>query len=141
MTESYLGVVSNGSYGLDTVGLDVESATGLTSKQNVVAGVLTEPFYLGQFGLKPSNTTIVNGTTSFMQQLKYDKLIPSLSYGYTAGALYSKSHFGQGSAFEAHIVFQSNSQSWEALRLEAMTPRASFHPPQASHFLEMTPKA
>ena len=93
MTESYLGVVSNGSYGIDTVGLDVDSATGLTSKQNVVAGVLTEPFYLGQFGLKSSNTTIVNDTTSFMEQLKKDELIPSLSYGYTAGAIYSKFHF------------------------------------------------
>ena len=95
MAESYLGIVSNGNYGLDTVGLGVESATGLTSKQNVVAGILTEPFYLGQFGLKPSNTTIVNGTTSFMQQLKNDELIPSLSYGYTAGAMYSKIQFCQ----------------------------------------------
>ena len=93
MTESYIGIVSNGSYGLDTVGLDVDSATGLTSKQSVVAGVLIEPFYLGLFGLKPSNTTTVNDTTSFMEQLKKDELIPSLSYGYTAGALYSKSHF------------------------------------------------
>ena len=93
MTESYLGIVSNGYYGLDTVGLDVDSATGLTSKQNVVAGVLTEPFYIGQFGLKPSNTTIVNDTISFMEQLKKDDLIPSLSYGYTAGALYSEFHF------------------------------------------------
>ena len=88
MTESYLGVASNGQYGSDTVGLGIEEATGLTSNQNVVAGVLTEPFYLGQLGLKVSNTTIVNGTSSFMAQLKSEKLIPSLSYGYTAGAMY-----------------------------------------------------
>lgn len=90
MTESFLGIASNGQYGLDTVGLGVEAATGLTSNQNVVAGVLTEPSYLGQVGLKPSNTTIVNGTASFMAQLKVENLIPSLSYGYTAGALYRK---------------------------------------------------
>ena len=59
-TESFLGIASNGHYGLDTVGLGVEAATGLTSNQNVVAGVLTEPFYLGQVGLKPSNTMTVN---------------------------------------------------------------------------------
>lgn len=29
-TQSYLGLASDGSYGLDTVGLGVEAATGLT---------------------------------------------------------------------------------------------------------------
>ena len=93
MTETYLGILSNGSYGLDTVGLGVEASTGLTSNRNVVAGVLAEPYYLGQIGLKSSNTTTVNGTASFMAQLKNDNLIPSLSYGYTAGAIYRKSLF------------------------------------------------
>lgn len=92
MTESYLGIVSNGQYGLDTVGLGVDETSGLTSNQNVVAGILTEPFYLGQIGLKDSNITSVNGTASFMAQLKNGKMIPSLSYGYTAGAIYRKSH-------------------------------------------------
>lgn len=90
-TESHLDIAGNGQYGLDTVGLGAEAATGLTTTQNVVAGVLTEPFYLCQVGLKPSNTTIVNGTSSFMAHLKNDKMIPSLSYGYTAGAIYRKS--------------------------------------------------
>ena len=88
MTESYLGIASTGQYGLDTVGLGVEAATGLTSSQSVVAGVSTKPFYLGQVGLKASNTTTVNGTASFLTQLKNAKVIPSLSYGYTAGAIY-----------------------------------------------------
>ena len=92
MTESYLDIVSNGQYGIDTVGLGTEAATGLTLSQNVVAGVLTEPFYLGQIGLKPSNKTTANGTASLMTQLKDEKLIPSLSYGYTAGAIYRKSN-------------------------------------------------
>ncbi len=92
IAESYLGISINAQYGLDTLGLGVEDATGLTSNQNVVAGVLTEPFYLGQVGLKPSNATMVNSTKSLMAQLKNEKLIPSLSYGYTAGAIYRKSH-------------------------------------------------
>ena len=91
-TESYLGITSNGQYGLDSIGLGMEAATGLTTNQNVIAGILTEPFYLGQVGLKPSNTTLVNGTASFLAQLKNKKLIPSLSYGYTAGAIYRKSY-------------------------------------------------
>lgn len=91
MTEPYLGIASNGEYGLDVVGLGVEAATGLTSNQNVVAGVLTEPFYLGQIGLKFSNTTTVNGTASFMAKLKNEQMIPSVSYGYTAGAIYRNS--------------------------------------------------
>ncbi len=90
MTETYLGIASNGQYGLDTVGLGVDDTTGLTSIQNVVAGVLAEPFYLGQIGLKHSNTTTVNGAASFMSQLKNENLIPSLTYGYTAGAIYRK---------------------------------------------------
>ena len=92
MTESYLGIASKGEYGLDTVGLGVEATTGLTSNQNVVAGVLTEPFYLGQLGLRRSNATGVNSTASLMTQLKNENMIPSLSYGYTAGAIYRKSH-------------------------------------------------
>ena len=61
------------------MGLGVEAATGL------------KPLYLGQVGLRPSNTTIVDGTASFMAQLKNEKLIPSLSYGYTAVELYRES--------------------------------------------------
>ncbi|CAD6586889.1 MAG: hypothetical protein ASARMPRED_002866 [Alectoria sarmentosa] len=76
MTENYINIASKGKYGLDTVGLGVEAANGLTSNQNVVAGVLTEPFYLGQIGLKPLNTTTVNGTASLMAELKNEKLIP-----------------------------------------------------------------
>ena len=91
MTETYLGILSNGQYGLDTVGLGAEAATGLTSNHNAVAGVLAEPYYLGQIGLKYSNTTTVNGTASFMAHLRNENLIPSLSYGYTAGAIYRKS--------------------------------------------------
>ena len=75
MTESSLSITSDGQYGLDTVGLGVEATTGLTSNRNVVAGILAEPFYLGQIGLKNPNMTAVNGTASFMAQLKNEKLI------------------------------------------------------------------
>ena len=93
MTETYLGITSNGNYGTDTIGLGIDATTGLTSNQNVVAGVLTEPFYLGQVGLKKSYAIGGNGNASLMVRLKDEKLIPSLSYGYTAGAIYRESSF------------------------------------------------
>ena len=141
MTGFSLGITSDGQYGLDTVGLGVEATTGLTSNQNVVAGVLAVPFCLGQIGLKNSNTTAVNGTASFMAQLKNEKLIPSLSYGYTAGAIYRKSHFFRVKDQKADALFQTNSHYWEVIRLEVMIPRASFRPLRAFRSLTMTQRA
>lgn len=83
-----LNVSSDGQYGVDTVGLGVDES-GPTVDKDVVVGVLAEPFYIGAFGLKPSDSTgMINGTPSFMTQLKQLNSIPSLSYGYTAGAFY-----------------------------------------------------
>ena len=91
------------------MGLGVETTTGLTSNRNVVAGILAEPFYLGQIGLKNPNTTAVNGTAPFVAQLKNEKLIPSLSYGYTTGAIYRKSHFFRVKDQKSDALIQANS--------------------------------
>lgn len=94
--ESYLNVTSSAQYGVDVVGLGPEASAGLTLSSSLIAGVPTEPFYLGSLGLKPARTTVVNqskayvSTATLMTQLKDQNLIPSLSYGYTAGAIYSK---------------------------------------------------
>ena len=89
-SEGYLGVASNGQFGTDTVGLGVDSSSGLTLPEVVVAGIPAEPFYMGTLGLKSGNATSSNNSTaSLMSQLKQQNLIPSLSYGYTAGAFYS----------------------------------------------------
>jgi hypothetical protein len=81
-----------GQYGLDTVLLGVNRSAGLTLLKSVVVGIPTNPFYLGNLGLKPSSTTSLNdSTTTLMKQLKMQGSIPSLSYGYTAGALYNDS--------------------------------------------------
>ena len=90
-TENYLDIAASGPFGMDTVGLGVDASTGVTLNATVIAGVVTEPFYIGQFGLKPSNSTdLGDSTSSFMSQLKAQKVIPSLSYGYTGGAVYGK---------------------------------------------------
>lgn len=88
-TEDYLDISTRGPYGLDTVGLGADASAGLTLNQNLVAGVLADPYYMGTFGLNPSNSTQMNnGAPNFIMQLKQKNMIPSLSYGYTAGAIY-----------------------------------------------------
>ena len=91
LTDNYLNISSNGQFGTDTVGLGIENSTALTIDHNVIAGITTKPFYMGALGLKPINSTSVsNGPASLMTQLKQQNLIPSLSFGYTAGAIYRK---------------------------------------------------
>ena len=91
-TENLANDQTHGQYGLDLVLLGVDASVGLTLKQTVVVGIPTNPFYLGNLGLKPSDTTSLNDSTpTLMKQLRLQGSIPSLSYGYTAGALYRKS--------------------------------------------------
>ena len=76
-------------YGLDTVGLGADSSTGLTLDSSIVAGIPAVPYYLGQLGLKPSNSSgPTRGRQSLTSQLISNGLIPSSSFGYSAGALY-----------------------------------------------------
>lgn len=92
--ESAPNVSGNGDYGYDTVGLEVENSGGLTLEHQVVAGIATQDFYLGQLGLgpKPSNfTTLAQPVPSFLKNLVTSGLLPSFSYSYTAGARYRNS--------------------------------------------------
>ncbi len=86
-----LGIDDGGLYGLEKVGLQLQQSGGLALEDQVVAGIATKNFYLGLFGLgpKPSNfTNYDNPMSSYMWNLKDKQMIPSLSYGYTAGAAY-----------------------------------------------------
>lgn len=90
--ESALGYDGNGDYGFETVGLQVENSGGPTLEHQVVAGIADKDFYLGIFGLGPKPANFSNfdhPEPAFMPTLKNNSLIPSLSYGYTAGAPYS----------------------------------------------------
>lgn len=78
---------ANGDYGFDTVGLD-DSPSGPTLPHQVVAGIATEDFWLGYFGLGPKPINFTAEIPSFMKILADQGLIPSLSYGYTAGTKY-----------------------------------------------------
>ena len=94
--ESFLNVTSSAYSGVDVVGLGSDASAGLNLSSSLIAGVSTETIYLGILGLKPQSTTDINTSTAYaspetlVEQLKDQNLIPSLSYGYTAGAIYSK---------------------------------------------------
>jgi hypothetical protein len=88
-----LNYSANAVYGLDNVGLMVQNTGGPTLKGQVVAGIASKDFYLGLFGLSPkaANFSEFNHPQqSYITTLRGEKIIPSVSYGYTAGAFYSE---------------------------------------------------
>ena len=92
-TERNLGLTGNGQFGNDTLGLGIQGSGGPTLTDQAIGGIVTDNFYLGMFGVnpKPTNfTEIDKGQPSYLTTLKDQNLIPSLSFGYTAGAQYRK---------------------------------------------------
>lgn len=91
--EMNLGYTGNGQFGYDTVTLGYPNSGGTQLSKQVVAGLATPDFWLGQFGLDPapSNFTTLNDPQpSFLWTLRNQSMIPSTSWAYTAGASYSK---------------------------------------------------
>jgi hypothetical protein len=91
--ESKLGYKADGWYGLDNVGLMIQNSGGPTLANQVVGGIKKEPFSIGFFGLSPKPTNFTNFNDpqrSYLTTLRDEYQIPSVSYGYSAGAYYSK---------------------------------------------------
>lgn len=89
--EGNLGYTGGGHYAYETVGLGGQGEGGPTLTNTTVGGIGTYDFYLGHFGVnpKPTNFTDFNDPSpSYITKLKDQGLIPSLSFGYTAGAPY-----------------------------------------------------
>lgn len=89
--EQNLGYVNNAAYGYDNITLAGNGENGLTIKNGTVAGVALDLFYLGLFGLNPKGTNFTDLNDPFpsaMTQLKTNRKIPSVSFGFTAGAYY-----------------------------------------------------
>ncbi|KAH8652726.1 aspartic peptidase domain-containing protein [Tricladium varicosporioides] len=93
--EDNLNYTGNGNYGFDTVGIGFTDNTAAPSLiHQVVAGIVTKKFMFGVFGVRPRETAFVDATRpqpSFLSSLRNQTLIPSLSYGYSAGASYRNS--------------------------------------------------
>jgi len=81
----------NASYGLDTVGLGADSSASPQITSQLVAGITTEGFFMGTFGLSTAPTSLGSDRIdTFLTVFNTYNNTPSLSYGYTAGAQYRK---------------------------------------------------
>lgn len=80
----------NGNYGNDTLTLGYDGSGGPSLDRQVVAGIATKHFYLGYLGLtpRPVNFSETESSSSYLSNLKDQSKIPSLSFGYSAGAYY-----------------------------------------------------
>lgn len=86
-TENY----DRGNYGYDTLGLGYTGSGSDDYQKQVVASIATSDFYVGHLGLNPQSinfTTQNDPSPSLLTTLKTTNRIPSLSYGYSAGAEY-----------------------------------------------------
>ncbi|RAR05512.1 acid protease [Stemphylium lycopersici] len=89
--EKYLGLLGNGLYGFDSVGLGLRGDQGPHVENTTVGTLVTANFWLGHIGLhlKPTNFSVFEDPVpSYLTNLFKQKSIPSLSFGYTAGAQY-----------------------------------------------------
>ena len=87
-----LGIRANGDFGFDTVtvGLPGSAMTAKVEHQ-IVAGIAAKDFYLANWGIRPASTNLTNLNNpipSLMDSMRTQGVIPSLSWGYTAGAYY-----------------------------------------------------
>ena len=93
----YSGNAINGSYGYDTIGLlGKAGANNISVNHQVIAGLITEVFYVGSLGLSNQAINFTDSgdsSPSLLTSLKNENLIPSVSYGYTAGASYRKCQY------------------------------------------------
>ncbi|KAK7178893.1 eukaryotic aspartyl protease [Paraphaeosphaeria sporulosa] len=90
-----LGYASGATFGTDNVGLMVQNSGGPTLQDQVVGLLGKSPFFTGFFGLSPKAANFTNYNDphpSYITTLKNTRRIPSLSYGYTAGAFYTPGH-------------------------------------------------
>ena len=87
-----------GTFGNDTLGLGVQGSGGPILESQVFSTYSSDELYFGLLGLNPSSTNFGGadkGGPSIMTNLKEQDLIPSLSFGYTAGNQYRlKQAFG-----------------------------------------------
>lgn len=88
-----LDFTANALYGLDTLGLMLQNSGGPTLSNQVIAAMANPSIWVGMVGLgqKPANfSEFDNPQEGLIGSLKKEGKIQSRSYGYTAGAWYSK---------------------------------------------------
>ena len=79
------------AYGNDTVTLGIQGSGGPTLQNQIVAAYADTVMEVGMFGLNPASTNFTptdQNRKSYLSTLKSSSMIPSLSFGYTAGNQY-----------------------------------------------------
>ena len=90
---NYLGLGGNGDYAMETVVVYDSVRRWQTSfNKKIVAGINDTGYYTGFFGLgiTPGRFNNVVAQSPIAALVEQDGIIPSHSYGYTAGAYYGK---------------------------------------------------
>lgn len=95
LVDTQLGYNGRAELGFDVVSLAGTPET--TLKNQTVGGFAATDTYLGLLGIDPrsSNFTNTPPIRSYLQNLRDQSLIPSLSWGYTAGNQYRKTQATQ----------------------------------------------
>lgn len=89
----------NGLFGNDTLSLGAQSGNGPSLEKQVIGGIGLQKYYLGMLGVNPKPTKVSagdSGQSSYITSLKRQNIIPSVSFGFTAGAAYRE--------FNSHIT-------------------------------------
>ena len=93
--ESAIGLQGNALFGYDTVSLGLPGSGLPTINHTLVAGIATNDFWLGSLGLSPlpfNFTDFNDPQPSLLSMMRTQRLIPSKSWAYTAGAYYGESY-------------------------------------------------
>ena len=89
--DTQIGFSGDGIYGFDNISLSDD----ISVPSQIVGVINSTSYWLGFFGLgiKPTNFTSADTPTFLDSMVENMSLIPSHSYGYTAGAYYRKPFF------------------------------------------------
>ena len=92
--DTQLGFSGDGIYGFDNISLSDD----ISVPSQIVGVINSTSYWLGFFGLgvEPTNFTSADKPTFVDSMVETMSLIPSHSYGYTAGAYYRKLFFSLG---------------------------------------------
>ncbi|KAL8930412.1 MAG: hypothetical protein Q9208_000595 [Pyrenodesmia sp. 3 TL-2023] len=95
-----LGYSGNGDWGLESIALGYPGSGAITVENQLIATIATKDFYIATWGIAPRPTNLSRSDSdlatfapedsyqSLLSKLKQEDKIPSLAYGYTAGARY-----------------------------------------------------
>ena len=94
--ELNLGYTGNSEFAFESIALGLHGTGAPVLSHQLFAGLATKEFYLANWGIAPRPTNLTGfdePQQSVLSALKETSQIPSLSYGYTAGAPYRKSAY------------------------------------------------